>query len=208
MLYDEKYTPGEKKSALCRSSNGVVPSPSVENPRNDVCAEVLEHRDTGGLRFKEVCPCATWDNGKPECALSVELAFLIAEFGFAPVHISFHGKALSPFNVFQKKFKETQMKARIQRKSIKDFVVELGVKVDGAYCTPTFNLKYAPEMGASKYAGLAGYYAGTLYRDMAERAMQAEATGSGGGEVNGETVNTESMAGGEEDVDSVNITTA
>lgn len=207
VLYDGKYTPGEKKQALCRSSNGVTPAKSIENPRNDICAEVFEHRDTGGVRFKEVCPCATWDNGKPECALSVTLGFLVVEFGYAPVHIMFHGKAISPFNTFQKKYKETQAKARIQRKSIKDYVVELSVKVEGAYCVPVFNLKHAPDLEPKQYAGLVNYYASTLYRDMAERAEAAQ-SGNSEGEVNVETVNTASAPSGDDDVESFNITTA
>lgn len=175
VLYDGEFKAGETKKALCRSGNGVTPHRGIEVPVNPVCAEVLEHRDTGGVRFKEVCPKAMFSEGaRPECSFQVTVGMLIVELGYAPVYLSFHGKSLSPFNQFQKKHKETAMKARIQRKSIKDYVVSLGVDIKGTYSTPILNIKFDPELNAKQYAPLVSHYANTVFRAMAEAADREE----------------------------------
>ena len=172
VLFDGEYKAGEKKKALCRSGNGTEPHKAIEVPINPVCAVVKENTKTGGVRFEEVCDKAKFitQGQPPECSLSVTIAFLVAELDYAPVFLTLHGKSLSPFNKFQKLFKETSSKARMQRKSIKDYVVELGVDVQGTYSTPTFALKYSPELAPRQYTPLVNLYAATVFQKMAADA--------------------------------------
>lgn len=84
------WTPGAEFGAdpLCRSNDGITPSPFVENPQHEQC---------------KGCPRANWDiywksgkKQKPDCQEKVQFLFLERETQL-PYQISVSGKGIKPF---------------------------------------------------------------------------------------------------------------
>jgi hypothetical protein len=80
---------------VCRSSNGLDPSLSVEHPVSDACCIVV------GRRLRPVCPKAEWPrHGRPECrdVFALVALDLTTESPFA---MSFHGSAIRTIKIIR-----------------------------------------------------------------------------------------------------------
>lgn len=90
---------------ICRSDDGIVPSPFAEFPQAKTCAS---------------CPNGTWDNydkktgkGKPTCKAGAELLFLNRETGL-PRIINFGGTSLLPFKKVCENIKQDMYTAKFK----------------------------------------------------------------------------------------------
>lgn len=87
----------EAQEPVCKSSNFLVPDPSIEYPVSPACAV---YSQKGDLRVLEVlCEKAKWiNNERPECNQSYNLLCLTSEH--VPFWISLSGASISPVKRF------------------------------------------------------------------------------------------------------------
>lgn len=127
------------KKLLCYSSDGIVPADRVEVPLNPCCAEIVMGKN--GPQRKVVCPEAIWKDGnKPCCREEVTVAFFDME-RHIPILMRLHGTAIGAWNALQRSYRTAKNVARLKRKSIGDYYIELTVDYSGTYVTPVFTLK-------------------------------------------------------------------
>lgn len=78
---------------VCRSDDGLYPSPTVEKPVSEACCIVA------GRRLRPVCPKAEWPrHGRPECRDTFLLLALDLVTG-TPFAMSFHGSAIRTIKI-------------------------------------------------------------------------------------------------------------
>jgi hypothetical protein len=80
---------------ICRSDNGLDPSPTVEHPVAEACCIVA------GRRLRPICPKAQWPRqGRPECRDTFLLVALDLVTG-TPFAMSFHGSAIRTIKIIR-----------------------------------------------------------------------------------------------------------
>lgn len=94
---------------LCRSDDGVVPSPYVEYPQSNSCGN---------------CSKSSWDSynkatgkGKPTCKQGYQLLFILKEMGL-PRLIQLNGMSIPPFKDLMENIKQSVETARFQGKGL------------------------------------------------------------------------------------------
>lgn len=146
---------------LCYSNDGLCPSPKVDNPSSERCAEIIP--GNGIPRRKILCPKAKWvGDMKPECRASVTLGFYAPEL-MMPLRLELHGTGYSAYNALQRSYNQVRNLARLKGKSINDYVVVLSTENKGTYCLPVFSLVEAPKnINPAKLLPLCKYYMSTV----------------------------------------------
>ena len=80
---------------ICRSTNGLDPSPQIERPVSDACCVIV------GRRLQPACPKAVWPrHGRPECRDT----FLLVALDLAtetPFVMGFHGSAIRTIKIIR-----------------------------------------------------------------------------------------------------------
>jgi len=80
---------------ICRSSNGLDPSPTIERPVSAACCVIV------GRRLQPACPKAVWPrHGRPECRDT----FLLVALDLAtetPFVMGFHGSAIRTIKIIR-----------------------------------------------------------------------------------------------------------
>jgi hypothetical protein len=78
---------------ICRSSDGLYPSPLIDHPMSETCCIVA------GRRLRPVCPKAEWPRqGRPECRDTFLLVALDLASG-TPFAMGFHGSAIRTIKI-------------------------------------------------------------------------------------------------------------
>lgn len=85
-----------EEDPICRSSDGLRPSETVESPFSEICG-----RKENGKRFEPVCSCAHWGekNERPACNEVINL-LCVGYDDQVPFFISLHGTQLKPVRAF------------------------------------------------------------------------------------------------------------
>jgi len=96
-VYWEK---GKNDMPVCRSLDGLVPDPKVENPPSTECIRIVPvtpHRDAA----KAICPLAEWGENReaPECSEVYNLLCFELDEGF-PFWLQLGGTSVKPFKLF------------------------------------------------------------------------------------------------------------
>lgn len=177
--YFAEYDSKDKNSTaslLCYSNDGILPSTKTVTQYNDVCARVVLRN--GEYQREIVCPNAMWiDNAKPKCREQVTLGFFDLERKI-PVYLQLHGSALGAWNELQRSYRQMRNVARLKRKSINDYIIQLSVQNKGTYVIPQFKIvEPAPELGKpSDYLPVCKYYFEKVFN---RRTEEEPASGSG-----------------------------
>jgi hypothetical protein len=80
---------------ICRSTDGLYPSPLIEKPVGDACCVIV------GRRLRPVCPKAEWPRqGRPECRDTYLLVALDLATG-TPFVMGFHGAAIRTIKIIR-----------------------------------------------------------------------------------------------------------
>jgi hypothetical protein len=80
---------------ICRSTNGLDPSPQIERPVSDACCVIV------GRRLQPACPRAVWPrHGRPECRDTFLLVALDLSTE-SPFAMSFHGSAIRTIKIIR-----------------------------------------------------------------------------------------------------------
>lgn len=176
------------KKLLCYSSDGIVPADRVEVPLNPCCAEIVMGKN--GPQRKVVCPEAIWKDGnKPCCREEVTVAFFDME-RHIPILMRLHGTAIGAWNALQRSYRTAKNVARLKRKSIGDYYIELTVDYSGTYVTPVFTLKEGTEVTgkASDYMQICKYYMEKLFMRVPDEAVVASSAGPAPAQVSEEVI--------------------
>ena len=176
------------KKLLCYSSDGIVPADRVEVPLNPCCAEIVMGKN--GPQRKVVCPEAMWKDGnKPCCREEVTVAFFDME-RHIPILMRLHGTAIGAWNALQRSYRTAKNVARLKRKSIGDYYIELTVDYSGTYVTPVFTLKEGTEVTgkASDYMQICKYYMEKLFMRVPDEAVVASSAGPAPAQVSEEVI--------------------
>lgn len=166
------------KKLLCYSNDGIVPADRVEVPLNPCCAEIVMGKN--GPQRKVVCPEAVWEDGnKPCCREEVTVAFFDMDRKI-PILMRLHGTAIGAWNALQRSYRTAKNVARLKRKSIGDYFIELTVDYSGTYVTPVFTLKEGTaETGkSSDYTRICKYYMEKLFMRAPEETPAASSSGA------------------------------
>ena len=153
--YDDKNT--EENKLLCYSNDGVLPSEKLINPLSNVCSEVVLRN--GEYQRNVVCPYAKWENNKkPDCRAIVTLGFFDVD-NKIPLRLQLHGTGMGAWNNLQRAYRQARNVARLKRKSINDYLINLSVEYNGSYVTPIFKLVDAEStLKPSQYLPVCKYY--------------------------------------------------
>ena len=176
------------KKLLCYSSDGIVPADRVEVPLNPCCAEIVMGKN--GPQRKVVCPEAIWKDGnKPCCREEVTVAFFDME-RHIPILMRLHGTTIGAWNALQRSYRTAKNVARLKRKSIGDYYIELTVDYSGTYVTPVFTLKEGTEVTgkASDYMQICKYYMEKLFMRVPDEAVVASSAGPAPAQVSEEVI--------------------
>lgn len=172
--FGEFDSTAQNKNLLCYSNDGIVPAERVEVPLNTRCADIAMGKD--GPYRKVVCPEAVWNNGnKPCCREEITVAFFDME-RHIPIIMRLHGTAIGAWNALQRSYRTAKNVARLKRKSINDYYIELTVDYSGTYVTPVFTLKEGNEITgkSADYIKICKYYMEKLFmRQPVEKTEQA-----------------------------------
>lgn len=141
--YDPSIPPQEP---LCKSNNGLVPSPFVEHPVSSKCGDLVN----GG--FVAHCPNAKWNNRKPPvCSDNRMLMFINTETEL-PCFIQFKGVSVKPYETGMGKIasdRRTPAK-RALNLQLYDYMFTLKTAksaTSNTYHVVIDNLKQVPEPG-------------------------------------------------------------
>lgn len=158
--YEGAYN-GKESNLLCYSNNGLTPSDRIDVPCSEQCG-VMETRN-GVTQLREVCEKAKWrKNERPVCQKQVTVGFLELEDKL-PVSMTLHGTGLGAFNGLLRTYGTMRNVARLKKKSINDYVIELSVIKKGQYSVPDFKMVEAEEIPVRDLIPLRNYYMETLF---------------------------------------------
>lgn len=168
---------------LCRSNDGIRPSPFAQFPQAEACAD---------------CPKSSWANynrktkqGKPPCKEKWQMLFIVRDWGL-PRKISIGGMSLTPFKNLREQLKQDAVIARMngQTRNLFDYTFKLSTQfVDGnkgAYFTLKFtDVKLIAEEDREQFGKLYQLYV------MSQQARAAQAAEEESTEPVGEVVDAE-----------------
>ena len=90
-----KWVEGEDKPA-CRSLNGHVPDPRIEEPSSEVCG-IKKKLKSGKIYFKETCPDTIWGSDGTPPACGKNFNFLCLDMNLElPFWLAVSGKSIDP----------------------------------------------------------------------------------------------------------------
>lgn len=110
VLFPEDGTLGAKP--ICRSDNGIVPSPFAEFPQHETC---------------KGCPKGSWDDydaktgkGKPPCKIKYEWLFILRDSGL-PRRFTVGGTSINPTKELRERLREDQIMSRAKGEIVNIF---------------------------------------------------------------------------------------
>jgi len=157
---------------LCYSVDGIKPSPKVESPMCEVCANVVEGKN-GVPYYEPVCEQASWENGKPECGDYLWVIFFDMDLKI-PIKIRFKGIMLSAWNKFKRDYNKYKNIARLKRQSIYDYIIEATLENEGNYCSLNLELVESKENAPKEYVPLMAWYLENLVKTDMAKAEESE----------------------------------
>lgn len=107
-----------------------------------------------------------------------------------PILMRLHGTAIGAWNALQRSYRTAKNVARLKRKSIGDYYIELTVDYSGTYVTPVFTLKEGTEVTgkASDYMQICKYYMEKLFMRVPDEAVVASSAGPAPAQVSEEVI--------------------
>lgn len=156
--YFPDFDSGEK-DPLCRSDNGIFPSPRIEGPYSVQCARWKEGKGKKGVFYPEaVCPESQWVNGdKPACTLIEDWAFFDLDLKI-PFILSLKSTALGAFNQLSRRFNVLEVNAMRKGFEVEDYFIRISTSDEGTYRQLKFKFEHDPDGTARQYHPLALWY--------------------------------------------------
>lgn len=115
---------------VCRSDNGLVPDPKIENPKSFHCVDPNT--------FRALCPYASWSNGRPPCKQKANLLLVARETGL-PYYLTLGGTSLDPlWRMLRYINNDIKMQSNLGL-DLYDYSFTIGGDNKGQYAVATFS---------------------------------------------------------------------
>lgn len=167
LRYSRAYFPvydgaddGGSKEPLCRSTNGIWPSPFIDEPYATQCARWVASKDKKkvGYFLKPMCPESVWINGnKPNCSLVQDWVFFDLDLRI-PFILSLKSTGIGAFNKLNKKFNVLEVKADRSGHEIDDYFIRVSSSDEGTYRQLKFSFEHDTEGVTKMFFPVALWY--------------------------------------------------
>ena len=152
-----EWEPGGDTEPLCKSQDGVWPSPRIVMPRAAKCG-TWDNSGKRGPYLTDICPEGKWVNGvKPACKKTENWMFFDIDRK-CPIMLPLSGTNISPFKALSKKLAVLQLKAITKGADIKDYFVQIMGEDKGTYYQMQFSFAKAEDAKPSEYLAAVAWY--------------------------------------------------